>query len=1129
MRPAAPTAFELGFFGQPRLLREGVAVHVGARKAMALLALLALKGALPRERLAALLWPDVDAAAARRNLRRELFRLRELGFVLTEDTTGALALDTSVTVDVLGFRAALQAGDDAAALRIARERALDGLGGVAGAEVDGWLDGWRAQLVQQRQGARLRHAAALEAGGEHAAALALHLEALAEDRCAEPPTRAAMRLHAALGDRAGALALFTQLTQALRDRLDLAPDAQTQALANELRDRVELVAPVPPPGPPRLYQPPSAALLAERLPFVGRAAAQQQIAAAWAAGKRVYLSGVAGAGKTRLATECLSSQGAWLRVACTQDDTEQHYAWAVRALRTLQDAAPDVVLPDWVRRELAALLPELGPAPAPLASPEAAERLRAAFASAFSLLVRENFNALLLDDWQWGDPASVELWNRLEDADAQVRWIVAYRSAQLPPAVLQRMRQDVDGGRAVAVELQGLDAEESLALVRALSGSPGGSLFAQRLQRGTDGNPFFLIETLRYLFEQGQLNTEPDGTWSTPIDHQTQDYAELPVPSSVREAVLGRVRALGDGARRLLEAASLAGDHFSPHLLQGVTPLKAQSMVAIFEHAQAARLLSPADEGYRFAHDLVRQCLADSLSPARRRLLHETLAQRLTQLGATPARVAQHHERAGQPGAAIDWRMRAAVAAWRVHALADCRHQYEQALADGAAGARAVAIHLALARLHKRLADSAGVAAALAAALAAAADTDGQTRLDVRLEYVEDHVHTDRTADALALLAALETDLAAAPPRQRARAIRLRALIAQWQGQHAEAAALHLRAIALLEGQVDALEEQADVFDDAARAAIRQGDMHQAQGFARRAIAGYEATGNLPSLSQALTVLGVALLWAGSDRAAYEAAFERARALAARCGHVPAQRAAILNLVKVHTDAGRADAALVLIEEGDALAPGFEHQRAEQAFAQARYFVHYLRGEVAAADTAAQRLLAVARRVADRGILVDSLQMVVDLYLHTGRHAQAGGLLDEAESVAAQAWGHGRHMLSAVFVAKRAWWLLAGGNAPGALQRLATAGESERDEDRWTIGWIGAAAALAAGQPDAASRWLAGLDIGAEVATDALAMVLLQRLRLQAADAPARERALALLAAGRVPALEAALLRSALG
>jgi DNA-binding SARP family transcriptional activator len=100
---------ELRLFGQPRLLRGGDTVHVGARKALVLLALLALEGALPRDRLAALLWPEVDAPAARRNLRRELFRLREMGCVLATGANGALTLDTAMAVDALAFQAALQA------------------------------------------------------------------------------------------------------------------------------------------------------------------------------------------------------------------------------------------------------------------------------------------------------------------------------------------------------------------------------------------------------------------------------------------------------------------------------------------------------------------------------------------------------------------------------------------------------------------------------------------------------------------------------------------------------------------------------------------------------------------------------------------------------------------------------------------------------------------------------------------------------------------------------------------------------------------------------------------------------------------------------------------------------------
>ena len=63
-RPAPASRTTLVLFGPPRLERDGLALHVGMRKAMAVLALLALDGALTRERLAALLWRDVDASTA---------------------------------------------------------------------------------------------------------------------------------------------------------------------------------------------------------------------------------------------------------------------------------------------------------------------------------------------------------------------------------------------------------------------------------------------------------------------------------------------------------------------------------------------------------------------------------------------------------------------------------------------------------------------------------------------------------------------------------------------------------------------------------------------------------------------------------------------------------------------------------------------------------------------------------------------------------------------------------------------------------------------------------------------------------------------------------------------------------
>jgi DNA-binding SARP family transcriptional activator len=73
---------ELALLGPLVLRRAGQALPLAIKKTQALLVLLALlpRGAtLPRSRAVALLWPPLDESTGRRNLRRELARLREVG------------------------------------------------------------------------------------------------------------------------------------------------------------------------------------------------------------------------------------------------------------------------------------------------------------------------------------------------------------------------------------------------------------------------------------------------------------------------------------------------------------------------------------------------------------------------------------------------------------------------------------------------------------------------------------------------------------------------------------------------------------------------------------------------------------------------------------------------------------------------------------------------------------------------------------------------------------------------------------------------------------------------------------------------------------------------------------------
>lgn len=1115
----AATAADLLLFGVPRIVRGGTTLNTGTRKALLLLALLALDGPQPRDSLAARLWPDLDPAAARRNLRRDLFRLREKDCAPIESASGALAAAPHLRSDVQAFHAALAAGDDETALRHSAARVLDGLDGGAGSDVDDWIDRWRQRLLRERASARERLAARLERQGEFGAALAWLQEALFEDPCDERAARHAMRLHALAGDRAAAAQVYRRLAAALRDELDTPPSEETAALVRQLGIDEPAPAASPPPATPTQATPPPPALDLTRLRFVGRSEERARITAAWQSGRSVYVSGLPGSGKTRLVTECAAAAGSWLRLVCTPFDASAPFGFAVRALRTLREADPAAELPRWVRRELAALLPEWGE-PAPRADEAgAAERLRQAFAEAWRVLVRDNFNTIVCDDWQWCDSDSAALLDPLfaSPAPATVR---IFRTAQLDARALGQLRHDVDGGRAEHVVLEGLRPAETAELIAAAACGPAPlqpRVFAAELHDATEGNPFYLLETLHALREaQGSCGVQ-----------RPLDASPIVLPPTVRDAVLDRANAIGDAARRLLEAASLLPEPFAAASLDGVTPQAgAEEVVALLEAADAARLVERDGDGYRFSHDLVRDSLQAGLSPARRSLLHERLARRLEANDGAAALIAAHWEGAGRLAAAAPWRLRAAREAHRVNAPAEAERHYRLALADGASGRDAVAAHLALAELDRRQDRSAQQA--YDDAVAAAQHADAPTFLEARLAQLRYWVDNRRPQDAMAALDAMVPLVDAASPLLRATALELRALAAYNDGDYPTARDLQDRAIALLDGCGDALAARQRLLDEAARMAFRCGDGARALELARVALACAEAIGDDYAAALALVVVGLCEAHFRNDRGTAALTFERARALGQRCGSVVAQRMAMLNLVKVHTDAGEVDRALRTLDEIVALTPFESADRRDRSLVDsARYFLHYLRGDVAAARAAAQELIGSLPALHVRHLRLAARQLVADLYLHTGDVAAAAAVLEDPDAATAD-----HELLHTLLEAKRAWLDLVRGDPRRASERLRALSAAPRPQDRAIVAWVGAAAALALDDVAAAQQWLQPIDVESDCPSDMLAMLLTQRLRLAARsrtrDDAAAARAQRLLEAGQVPALEATFLREAL-
>lgn len=321
---------ELLLLGPPTLLADGAAVPVERRKAMALLAYLAMEPAPhARDLLAALLAPDDDPASARAGLRRALAVLAPTlrPWLRAEADRIALERDDGLSFDVARFRA-LRAGGTAAQLREAaacyQGDFMAGFSLPNSAPFEEWqfqhAEALRRELADTLE--RISRPEESQADPEAAIGYARRWAAL--NPLDESAHRRLMQLYAATGQTGAIERQYRVVRELLERELGAAPDPLTSELYEQLR-RGERA----PQGsrwssaPPRLPAAPAvhdAGIEAPALPFLGREEELARIATALAdpACRILTLIGPGGMGKTRLALQAAAENRPRFRDGATQ-------------------------------------------------------------------------------------------------------------------------------------------------------------------------------------------------------------------------------------------------------------------------------------------------------------------------------------------------------------------------------------------------------------------------------------------------------------------------------------------------------------------------------------------------------------------------------------------------------------------------------------------------------------------------------------------------------------------------------------------------------------------------------------------------------------------------------------------
>lgn len=990
-RSAGPLPLTLRLLGPGGLWLGGEALALPTRKALGLVAYLALEGPASRSRLADLFWSENDEESARRNLRRELHRLRETALRerLRADEK-AVGLEGPLEIDVARFQALLERGEAEAALGVYRGPLLEGLELPGAAGFAEWLQGWREQLDRQRQRALLYRAENLETRGDWRGALEIHLRLLAEDSLQERHHREVMRLHYLLGEREAALERFERLKGTLRQELGLEPLPETLHLVEQIR-----AARAPQPAPPAPQGPPPALPL--RPPLVGREAAWERMEAAWAARQLVVLTGEPGVGKSRLARDFALSKGPLQTNRGRPTDPGVPFATLSRAVREMLQENPGLELPAWARLELSRLVPELGERPPPpLRSQEERLRLYEAFAELCDLATRDKA-ALFSDDVQFFDTASLEMGlyalERFRERGGGRGLLAAFRKGELRAEAEALLRSLLESGQGVLIELEPLAEPQLLELVRRISGSGEGRLFSRRLYRATAGNPFFVLETLKTLFESGLLSVNAQGGWETPYDEETTDYRELPVPASVREAVLRRVSNLGEAARRLLEAASLAGDGFRPETLQGATALTEWEALEALERAAEARILEAMPTGgYRFTHDLFAQSLAEALSPERRRLLHLKLAAGLERLGGEPARIAEHLEQAGKPREAASWFVKAARVAEKLYAWGEARNLYGRALELGLNDREAFQAHAGRFDCWYALRDSAQPSADLEAMQQIATRLADPLLVSKALAEQVSFFHaTDQYDQALSIAQQLlaQPDL---PPERRVQVLHRSADVLTSLGRLEEARSRYLEGLDLLAGEVS---YTAGVLQAAlAVCCWYQGDYQAAAHHNNLATRIYATVGYARGEVRTLATSGIIATSLGETDQAI-GFFERAIVRARETGFPVLLYNALTNLIEIYLERAEFDRAKPLLEEAFAVTRPMNRPSHTAQLLTQHSALHRGAGQLGEAITAAREAIRLVDGVGELNARVGHRLILAGLLLELGDVQATGEALRE--------------------------------------------------------------------------------------------------------------------------------------
>ena len=209
----------------------------------------------------------------------------------------------------------------------------------------------------------------------------------------------------------------------------------------------------------------------------------------------------------------------------------------------------------------------------------------------------------------------------------------------------------------ISERLPGMQEEELQKLVNAVYST-------------TEGNPFFVLETLSVMKEGGSLQ-ESDGKWIF-------KGGEVDIPPRVYDIMIRKLDRLEPEERDILEKGSIFGLEFG---LQNLACLCGEEITGMAGEIRDIErnhgVLTRKGDYYRFQHSMMRQIVYNEIPPVIRKTYHLKAAECMTETG-SDGEIGMQFYLAGSPKG-VDYLIRAAEEAKKTYSNLEAIREYGMA------------------------------------------------------------------------------------------------------------------------------------------------------------------------------------------------------------------------------------------------------------------------------------------------------------------------------------------------------------------------------------------------------------------------------------------------------------------